>query len=820
MANRKLVYVFGADISQAEKQFNALHNKLDRIGKKAETVGKYFSATLTAPLVAIGAVAGKSANDIQEAYKTIQAGTGATGKALAALKKDFAAVGKGSDQNLKIVGKALADMNTRTGATGKTLQELTANALDAADLLGEDTTQAITAVTRAMGDWGIAAADGTRTMDKMFVAAQQTGIGMAALGEKLVQYGSPLRQMGFDFDTAAAMIAKFEKEGVNAELVLGSLRIALAKMSKAGVSDTAEGLQLIIDQIKKAGSTGEATAIAVEKFGSRAGPDMAAAIREGRFELGNLVAALGKADGAIARTDAETKTLGDRWAETRNQIAFAVAPVGNILIDLANKALVPLTRRVEEFAGWWEGLSPISQEVAVKFGIVLASIGPVTYAIGGTVRGVADLIKGFGGLVSMAGRIKGFFDTVTVAAWASYAAIGATIAAMAWLYSNLDKSPTGKETLSERRGMGDNKSGLSKQIADARKVQVPASFAAPAVSSFSAPAVETPAPSTSGVTAGATGGATGGHAKLIAEEDFTAKQKDLIAEQIATEEEAYDTQLAAALALGEKIHEQDLERLDQKMTIAETQALKEQALYEQLAAARSEGDLESYALMLEEENAMFLADLEGRREAIDAFYQLQMDSHRSLLSVMTEAMMTFHNGFASALGDIVTGSASAEDAFKNLAKQIIRVFVEWMAKKITASALGKSLLATETAASVAAAAATAAAWSSAAAMVSLASFGANAGPAMAGISATVALAQALSIPTLAEGGVVTKPTLALIGEGRDDEAVIPLNNRTLKGFGGEVTVTQNVYGGINTEVDLDSLQVELGRRLRFAMRGA
>ena len=818
MANKKLVYVFGADISQAEKEFNRLHNSLDRIGKRAESVGKFFSKARTVPLVGLGALAAKSANDIQEAYKTIQAGTGATGKALANLKKDFEAVGRGSDQNLKVVGKALADMNTRTGATGKTLQDLTANALDAADMLGEDTTQAITAVTRAMGDWGISAQQGTATMDKMFVAAQQTGIGMTQLGEKLVQYGSPLRQMGFDFDTAAAMIAKFEREGVNAELVLGSLRIALAKMSKDGVTDAAAGLQTIIDQIKRAGSAGEATAIAVAKFGSRAGPDMAAAIREGRFELGNLVNALGTAGGAIAKADKETKTLGDRWAETKNQIAFAVQPIGTILIDLANKALVPLTRKVEEFAGWWETLSPTSQDLAVKLGLVLAAIGPTTYAIGGLTRGVADVFKGFGALIGNVGKIVGFFNSVTAAAWASYAAIGATVAAMAWLYSNMDKGPAGKETLSERRGMGDNKTGLSKQISDSRKVTAPTSFEAPAVQPFMAPV--SPGVTGGGIPGGALGGSTGGHAKLKAEEDFTAKQKDLVAEQMATDQGAFDSELAAALELGNKIHEQDVARLDQKMTLAEAQALKEQALYEQLASARADADLAAYAQMLTDENAMFLADLEARRETIDAYYQLQMDAHRSLLSVMTEAMMAFHSGFASALGDIVTGAATARDAFLALGKQIIRIFVEWMAKKVTASALGKSLLAAETAASIAAGAATAAAWAPAAAMVSLASFGANSGPAMSGISATVALAQALAIPQLAEGGIVTRPTLALIGEGKDDEMVLPLNNRTLKGLGGGgATVTQNIYGDINTKVDMDELHQGLGQALAFALRG-
>ena len=51
------------------------------------------------------------------------------------------------------------------------------------------------------------------------------------------------------------------------------------------------------------------------------------------------------------------------------------------------------------------------------------------------------------------------------------------------------------------------------------------------------------------------------------------------------------------------------------------------------------------------------------------------------------------------------------------------------------------------------------------------------------------------IPPLAEGGIVTGPTLALIGEGRGPEAVIPLNKLGQFGFGGGSTITVNVNGG-------------------------
>ena len=71
---------------------------------------------------------------------------------------------------------------------------------------------------------------------------------------------------------------------------------------------------------------------------------------------------------------------------------------------------------------------------------------------------------------------------------------------------------------------------------------------------------------------------------------------------------------------------------------------------------------------------------------------------------------------------------------------------------------GKSTMAAETAAGVAAGSAMAAAWAPAAAAVSLATFGANSAPAMAGIGATYGLTQWLSF--LANGGLTTGPSVA------------------------------------------------------------
>jgi hypothetical protein len=50
----------------------------------------------------------------------------------------------------------------------------------------------------------------------------------------------------------------------------------------------------------------------------------------------------------------------------------------------------------------------------------------------------------------------------------------------------------------------------------------------------------------------------------------------------------------------------------------------------------------------------------------------------------------------------------------------------------------------------------------------------------------------IDIPELAEGGIVTSPTLAMIGEGRGPEAVIPLSKLSSMGFGGDSGGTTNI----------------------------
>lgn len=123
---------------------------------------------------------------------------------------------------------------------------------------------------------------------------------------------------------------------------------------------------------------------------------------------------------------------------------------------------------------------------------------------------------------------------------------------------------------------------------------------------------------------------------------------------------------------------------------------------------------------------------------------------------------TISSGVGNAIGRAIVYAEDLGDALLNVAatavSQLISSFVELGIQWLVNQAIGQSVAAAATAASIAQATTVAAAWAPAAAAVSLASFGANAVPAMAGMSAAFALSSALSafggLPGLNSGGSI------------------------------------------------------------------
>lgn len=401
MASPKLQIVVGADISRAEKNFKTLSAKIKGLGKDFSSFG--FSVTrMTAPLTAWGGSAVAASLKIQECFKTIRAGTGATGDALKGLTADFKAVSAKTAAPLSSVATAVADLNTRLGLSGEPLQKMAVSVAEAARMMGEDVKTLANEAAKAMNDAGISANQGAAFMDKLFLASQSTGIGMSALAGKLYKFGTPLRAMGFDLEETIALLGSFDKAGVNTDLVMSSMRIALGKMAKAGETNVPGALRKAIQSIKEAGDSGTATGLAIATFGQKAGPDMAGAIREGKFSVDGLIESLEKSKGAISENAAATDLFTEKWVKVKNKITLSLQPLGDAIISLSEKYILPLAESVSN-------LSPSFSEWTVALGACVVALGPVTWALGTFITVVTS---GSGAIASLYFGIKKFYVTL------------------------------------------------------------------------------------------------------------------------------------------------------------------------------------------------------------------------------------------------------------------------------------------------------------------------------------------------------------------------------------------------------------------------
>lgn len=292
----------------------------------------------TAAVTTLGVAAWNSAETIDQAYDTIQTQTGATGQTLKTLQGDFDTVFKNVPTDAGQAADVIAGLHQKLDLTGPVLDDASIKLLKMTKLLGGDAKTNAALFGRTIQDAGLPVDQAGVLLDKLFVASQKSGLGVDTLMQSLVQFGAPMRNMGFDLDTSIAMFAKWSKEGVNAELVMGSLRIAATNFAKDSIPLN-EGLEDAITKIKGAKDASEALTIAQGIFGARAAGDMAAAIREGRFDIDDMQAALFASDGAINKNAASTADWGEKWMLFTNKLTLSLSPIGDVLREVADGAM-------------------------------------------------------------------------------------------------------------------------------------------------------------------------------------------------------------------------------------------------------------------------------------------------------------------------------------------------------------------------------------------------------------------------------------------------------------------------------------------------
>lgn len=229
--------------------------------------------------------------------------------------------------------------------------------------------------------------------------------------------------------------------------------------------------------------------------------------------------------------------------------------------------------------------------------------------------------------------------------------------------------------------------------------------------------------------------------------------------------------------------------------------------------------------VLAHENALALknaADRQYEQQRIAA--QWEILSQQSLgYNMLTSAVDAFSGNASNAITGLLTGTMSAQEAMRSLGNtilnsvinSIVQVGVEALKNYILGQTLGAASVAT----SVGLAATTASAWAPAAAMASLASFGANAGPAAAGISSTVGLASGLALAGARyNGGPVSAGGVYQVGEKGKPEIYQASTGKQymIPGDNGKVISNKDMQSGGGISVQVNVINQSTGATVQSA----
>lgn len=296
---------------------------------------------------------------------------------------------------------------------------------------------------------------------------------------------------------------------------------------------------------------------------------------------------------------------------------------------------------------------------------------------------------------------------------------------------------------------------------------------------------------------------------------MTEKQKQVFLKALDDEGVAYEVMENGRLSFAKAIHQQEQAEFEKLMDNETAYFAQAKDIQADLEEAKNQASMEKLEAVLSDSNAIRLNDYEAQKSMMETYQETFLAANATTAQMVASLYSTAYSGLSTAITDFVMGTKSLSSAFTALGKSMIQVVVEFYAKKwagmLTTYAMAKSQASAATAQTAAQGASMAAALGpaaffklildpgSAALATSLMTAGtaasmsmglASAAAGMGSVSSNglwtdkqAALSSSWSGQKLATGGITTGATIAMIGEGHHDEAVLPLSRDKFEQLG-------------------------------------
>ena len=409
-----------AQLNQAKASYSSLSQEMKNLGSagkqaagnlaetnnllKAELLNQFSEklADISQKLVDFGKSALEAFRQVDEGMDTIVTKTGATGDSLKEMQDIASSIATTIPTDFSKAGEAVGEVNTQFGLTGDALKDASIEMIKFAEINGTDITNSTISASKALEAYELSTSDLEKVLDSTTYTAQSTGVSVDDLMKKAIEGAPQIKMLGLSFEEGVALLGQFETSGVDASSALSGLTKAAGSYAKKGKT-LKEGLVETIDKIKNTTSETEAMGLAMEIFGAKKAPQMIDAIKRGAFDFQTFSEAAENSVGSVSKTFEATLDPIDKFKTAQNSVTLAMSELGAAIAETLAPVFEALGNMVKDIAEWFSGLP-----------------GPVK-----------EFIVILGGVVTVAGILVPIFLTLQAAAVALGTSIGAMIAAAA-----------------------------------------------------------------------------------------------------------------------------------------------------------------------------------------------------------------------------------------------------------------------------------------------------------------------------------------------------------------------------------------------------
>ena len=187
-------------------------------------------------------------------------------------------------------------------------------------------------------------------------------------------------------------------------------------------------------------------------------------------------------------------------------------------------------------------------------------------------------------------------------------------------------------------------------------------------------------------------------------------------------------------------------------------------------------------------------NMEGQEKLANTYVKIWKAAHGSMAGYIADTAENFYGTLSDSMADFIRGAKSAQEVLKDFGNSVLSMIAKIAAQRLAASWVDNILGAFSGGRSVGA---------------GVMSFSSMSSIGYKSPMSDFHLAGGAPKLKMAKGGIVTAPTVAMIGEAGEHEAVIPLNERNLSAIGGggqgkAPTVVVNITNKTDGKVKMEN----------------